>query len=327
MAAHAARYVLLLLLAVSAAPGAAQSEKQHRIGFMVLASAAATRHFARALEQGLRDHGYVEGRNLVVERRFADGHADRLHELAAELVRLRLDVIVTGANPVTAAVKQATSTIPIVMVASRNPIGVGFVASLSRPGGNVTGISIDPSLDIFGKNLDLLRQAVPHASDVALLWNPATPAAASYRDIARSAATQLGIRLKPVEIRGPGELAVAFDAMARMRAQGVVVVGDPMLFANRAALTRMARERAIPDMYTSSEYPEAGGLMSYGPHLAGHFRRAAGYVDKILRGASPGDLPVEQSAKFELVINLKTARALGLALSPALRLQADHVIE
>lgn len=317
----------LALLLVAAAPGAAQSEKKHRIGFMVLASAAATRHFVDALDQGLRDHGYVEGRNLLVERRFADGQAGRLGELAAELVGLRLEAIVTGANPVTAAVKRATSIIPIVMVASRDPVGVGFVASLARPAGNITGLSIDPSLEIFGKNLEFFKQAVPNASAAALFWNPATPAAATYRDVARSAAAQLGIRLEAVAVRGPEEFAAAFDTVARLRSHGVVVIGDPVLFANRAALTRLARERGVPDVYTSSEYAEAGGLMSYGPHLADHFRRSGGYVAKILRGANPAELPVEQSARFELVINAKSAQALGLSLSPSLRLRADRIID
>lgn len=318
---------LLVVLVLAAVPDAALSQNKHRIGFVVLSSAAATRHFAEAFDKGLREHGYVEGRNIVVERRFADGHASRLDELASELVRLRLDAIVTGANPVTVAAKRATSTIPIVMVASRDPIGVGFVASLARPGGNITGLSIDPSPEIFGKNLELLKQAVPNASRAALLWNPASPAATTYRDIAISSAAQLGIALEPVAVQAPEQFGAAFDAIARLRVHGMVVIGDPMLFATRAALIRLARERGIPDVYTSSEYPEAGGLASYGPHLADHFRRAAGYVDRILRGARPAELPVEQSAKFELVINMKTAKAIGLAVSPSLRLRADHVIE
>jgi putative tryptophan/tyrosine transport system substrate-binding protein len=301
--------------------------KVYRIGLILTAPPGPAAHIARALDEGLRELGYVEGRNIVVERRFADGKQERLPALAAELVRLKVDVIVTGSNPVVAAVKQATTTIPVVMAVSRDPVGAGFIASLARPGGNITGLSNDPTPEILGKNLELLKEAVPGVSRVAFLWNPVPPGAGTYRDVVESAARRLGVTFQSVEVRGRNEFEGAFAAMVRERAGGVVVAGDPVTFGARSQVVLLAARNRLPAMYVQREFVEGGGLMSYGPNIAHQFRRAAVYVDKILKGAKPAALPVEQATRFELVINLKTAKALGLTIPPSVLLRADEVIQ
>ena len=319
--------VILLLLAAPPAADAQPTGKVYRIGFIQTAAPNEIGHLIKALDEGLRELGYVEGRNVVFERRFAEGRQERLPALAAELVGLKVDVIVTGANPVIAAVKQATPTIPVVMAVSRDPVGAGFSASLARPGGNITGLANDPTPEILAKNLELLKEAVPRIARVAFLWNPVPPGAGTYRKVAESAARKLGVTFQPVEARGRNELEGAFAAMARERADGVVVAADPVFFSARSQIVLLAERHRLPVVYGQREYAEVGGLMSYGPNVAHQFRRAAIYVDKILKGARPGDLPVEQAAKFELVINLKTAQALGLTIPASLRLRADHIIE
>ncbi len=247
--------------------------------------------------------------------------------LAAELALLKVDVIMTGSNPVIAAVKQSTATIPVVMAVSRDPVGAGFIASLARPGGNITGLANDPTPEILGKNLELLKEAVPGISWVALLWNPVPPGAAAYEGAVERVARKLGASFQSVKVRGRNELEAAFTAMRRERAEGVVVATDPLFLGPRNEVVLLAANNRLPAMYGLREFAEAGGLMSYGPNIAYQFRRAALYVDKILKGAKPGDLPVEQPTKFELVINLKTAKALGLTIPQSLLLRADEVIQ
>ncbi len=301
--------------------------KVYRIGFIQTAAPNEMEHLTKALDEGLRELGYVEGRNIVFERRFAEGKQERLPALAAELVRLNVDVIVTGANPVIAAVKQATATIPVVMAVSRDPVGAGFIASLARPGGNITGFANDPTPEIIGKNLELLKEAAPRVSRVAFLWNPVPPGAGTYKNAVESAARKLGVTFQSVEVRGRNEFEGAFAAMVRERANGVVVAADPVLLGPRSQVVLLAARSRLPAVYVQREFAEAGGLMSYGPNIADQFRRAAIYVDKILKGAKPGDLPVEQATKFELVINLKTAKALGLTIPQSLLQRADEIIQ
>ncbi len=275
----------------------------------------------------LRDLGYVEGRKFVYERRFAEGKPERLPALAAELVRLNLDVIVSGGNPVITALRQVTSTIPVVMSTSRDPVGAGFIASLARPGGNITGLSSEASPEIVAKSLQLLKEAIPKATRVALLWNPAPPSAETYKKVVESAALKLGITLFSVAVRGRDEFDSAFAAMGKERVDGLVVLPDPLTFTARSQIVQLATKHRLPGIYQAREYAELGGLMSYGTNLADQFRRTAAYVDKILKGAKPSDLPVEQAAQYEMVLNMQTAKALGLAIPTTLRLRADHVIE
>ena len=319
--------VILLLLAAPLAADAQPTGKVYRIGLILTATPNEAGHLVKALDEGLRELGYVEGRNVVFERRFAEGRQERLPALAAELVQLKVDVLVTGSNPVIAAVKKVTATIPVVMAVSRDPVGVGFIASLARPGGNITGLANDPTPDIIGKNLELLKEAAPRVSRVAFLWNPVPPGAGTYKNAVESAARNLGVTFQSVEVRGRNEFEGAFAAMARERANGVVVASDPVIFGPRSQVVLLAARSRLPAVYPQREFAEAGGLISYGPNLADQFRRAAIYVDKILKGARPGDLAVEQARKFELVINVKTAKALGLTIPPALLLRADHIIE
>ena len=323
-------FVSGLTLGLLAAPRVAKAQptgKMYRIGFLVTATREETGHLIGALSEGLRELGYVDGRNVVFELRFAEGRQDRLPALAAELVQLKVDVLVTGSNPVIAAVKQATATIPVVMAVSRDPVGAKFIASLARPGGNITGLANDTAPEIIGKNLALLKEAVPRVSRVTYLWNPVPPGAETSKNVVESAARNLGVAFQSVEVRGRNEFESAFAAMVRERANGVVVAQDPITFGSRSQVVLLAARSRLPAVYGVREFAEAGGLMSYGPNIADQFRRAAIYVDKILKGAKPGDLPVEQATKFELVINVKTAKALGLTIPPSLLLRADHIIE
>jgi len=301
--------------------------KTYRIGYLQTATPDEQAPLTNAFDDGLRELGYVEGRNIVIERRFAWGSQERLPELAAELVRMDVDVIVTGANIVIAAVKRATSTIPVVMATSRDPVGSGFVASLARPGGNITGLTGDPTPEVQSKRLELLKETVPGASRVALLVNPLAPAAQTYRNAVESAAGKLGVSLLIVEARGRSEFEDAFATMARGRADALVVLPDPVFFTARVQIVELAKKYRLPAVYHAAEVVEAGGLMSYGASLADQFRRAAAYVDKILKGARPGDLPVEQATKFELAVNLRTAKALGVVFPKDLLRRADQVIE
>ena len=319
--------VTLSLLAAPLVAAAQPTGKVYRIGFLVTATRDETGHLIGALSEGLRELGYLEGRNVLFELRFAEGRQERLPALAAELVQLKVDVLVTGSNPVIAAVKQATATIPVVMAVSRDPVGTKFIASLARPGGNITGLANDTAPEIIGKNLELLKEAAPRLSRVAFLWNPVPPGAGTSKNVVESAARNLGVTFQSVEVRGSNEFEGAFAAMVRERANGVVVAADPVTFGPRSQVVLLASRSRLPAVYGQREFAEVGGLMSYGPNIAAQFRRAAIYVDKILKGAKPSDLAVEQPTKLELVINLKTAKALGLTIPQSLLQRADQVIE
>jgi putative ABC transport system substrate-binding protein len=315
-------------LSVAAPSSLAQSSgKIYRVGFIVTSARETAGHLSTAFTEGLKDLGYVEGKNVVVERRFAGGKQEQLASLAAELVRLKMDVIVTGSNVVVTAVKQQTVAIPIVMAVSRDPVGSGFIASFAHPGGNITGLANDPGPEIFGKNLELLKEAVPRVSRVAVLWNPVPAAAQTYRNAIAGAASRLGVPIQVLEIRAHDDVDGAFVAMIKQHADGLVVQQDPVLFAAQATIVRLAARHRLPAIYPLAEFVDHGGLMSYGVSLTQQFRKAAVYVDKILKGAKPADLAVEQAAEFEVVINLNAAKALGLTIPPSLTLRATRVIE
>jgi len=276
--------------------------------------------------QGLRERGWVEGQNAVIEWRFAEGKNDRLPDLAAELIRLKVDVIVAVAGPATRAAKQATMTIPIVATAISDPVGQGFVASLARPGGNLTGLATQFP-ELAAKRLALLKEALPAVSRVAVLWNAANPGNVIILRAVQAAARTLGITLQSREVRGPNDFEGVFAAMTRERPEALLTLDDPLVFQYQTSIVDFAAKKRLPAMHAFRESVEVGGLMAYSANLPDIFRRAATFVDKILKGAKPADLPFEQPTKFELVINLKTARALGLTIPPSLLQQADQVIE
>jgi putative ABC transport system substrate-binding protein len=317
--------------AMLAAPLAAEAQpaaKVARIGYLH-PNLASSPHLTEAFRHGLRDLGYVEGRNVVIEYRDAGGKFERLPALAAELVALKVDVIVASGTLAALAAKHATSGIPIVFPTVGDPVTDGLVISLARPGGNVTGLSnLTPGL--VGKCLELLKQAIPAVSQVAILWQPGGFVERTREDVrkrAEVAGRALGMRLQFVEARGPEDFDRAFSDMTRAHAGAVIVVTTAMFIQERRRLVNLAEKSRLPAVYGSRESVDAGGLISYGPNFADSFRRAATYVDKILKGAKPGNLPVEQPTKFELVINVKTAKALGVKLPQSLLLQADQVVE
>jgi putative ABC transport system substrate-binding protein len=317
-----------VLLAAPLAPEAQQAAKVARIGFLAT-NLAANSHLPDAFRQGLRDLGYVEGRNVLIEYRDAEGKLDRLPALAAELVALKVDVIVAPNTPAALAAQQATRTLPIVFIGVGEPVRSGLVTTLARPGGNVTGLSVI-SPELVGKWLELLKQAVPGVSRVAALRQPGAMDDRTEKDMlegADVAARKLGVRLQFVEARGPADFQRAFSDMARARAGALTVRPAPMFMSERRRLVDLAAENRLPTVYPWRDFVDAGGLMAYGPNLADLYRRAATYVDKILKGAKPADLPIEQPSKFELVINLKTAKALGLTIPQSLLLRADEVIQ
>ncbi len=318
----------LVLLATPLAIEGQPSAKVFRIGWLSIASPTPEiLRLTEAFIQGLRDLGYVEGQNLVVEYRYAEGRPERLPELAADLPRLKVDVIVAP-NPAGAqAAKRTTKTVPIVMLYAADPVGSGLVASLARPGGNITGLAAFAGPELTGKLLDLLRELVHRVTLVAVLRNPTNPDAAEMSKEVERVARALGMRVRMLDVRLPSELDSAFAAMARARAGGLLLVPDAMFFLHRQRIARLAVKSKPPTVTGSSEMAEAGFLMSYGPNLPNEFRRGAMYVDRILRGAKPAELPVEQPTTFELVINLKTANALGVTVPRSLLLRADRVIE
>jgi putative tryptophan/tyrosine transport system substrate-binding protein len=283
-------------------------------------------HLWEAFVQGLRELGYIEGQNLVVERRFMEGKAERLPELAAELVRLNVRVIVAGGQPPPVAAKRATSTIPIVMTNFSDPVGLGLVTNLARPGGNITGLAL-LTVELVTKQLQLLTQAVPKVSRVALLTNPSNPGAALQRRDAETAARTLGLQIQVLEAQRLDELAGVFEAMTSQRAGAVLLPGDSVLYFYRKQIADLAIKNRLPALFAPREFAEAGGLMAYGANIADLYRRAATYVDRILKGANPGDLSIEQPTKFELVINVKTAKALGITIPQSLLQRADEVIQ
>jgi putative ABC transport system substrate-binding protein len=315
------------LLAAPLAAEAQSAERVWRIGYLGGGSRKPLVPLVEALESGLRELGYVEGRNVVFEHRFADGRLERMPDLAAEMVRIQLDVIVAS-NPQVVAVKQATTTIPIVMVSVPDPVDRGLIASLARPGGNITGLSLTATTEHWGKRLQLLREISPRVSRVAALWAPSVPGRAADLQRTEEAARQLRLTLLPVPVRDADDIENSLGVMAKARAEALIVVGaDSFTLNGRHVITARAARLRLPAIYPLREFVEAGGLLSYDASLREQFRRAATYVDKILKGAKPGDLPVEQPTKFELVINLKTAKALGLTIPPSLLQRADQVIE
>ena len=317
--------ITLGLLAAPLAAEAQQAGKIYRIGFL-LPSTSADPSILDAFREGLRELGYVEGRNIAIASRWAEGKYDRLPGLAAQLVGLKVDIIVATAVPAIRAAKEATRTIPIIMAVVVDPVATGLVASLARPGGNITGLS-SMAPEVTGKQLEMLKEVVPAASLVAVLWNPTNAGNAPQVRRAQDAARALGVRLQPLEARGPSEIDSAFARMTSEQASAVIVLVDAMLLDHRTQIADLAARRRLPAVYGLSDHAEAGGLMAYGPNRLAIVRRAATYVDKILKGAKPGDLPIEQPTKFELVINLKTAKALGLTIPPSLLQRADQIIE
>jgi putative ABC transport system substrate-binding protein len=313
-----------IALAAPLASLAQERPKVWRIGFLA-ADSSSTRVYD-GFQQGMRELGYFEGKNSVIQRRFADGKYERLASLAAELVRMNVDVIVAGTTLSVQAAHQATATIPIVMVAVPDPVGEGFATSLSRPGGNITGLSnIVTELSI--KHLELLRTAVPKLSRVAVLINPLNPSDSLILEQIQGAAYARGVKVFPVEATSASQIEAGFGAMTRERAGALIVAADSYFDVQRDQITQLAIKNRLPTIFSSREMTEAGGLMSYGQDLAEHYRRAATYVDKILKGAKPGDLPIEQPTVLELVINRRIAKALGLTIPQELLLRADSVIE
>jgi len=325
-------FISVITLGLLAAPLATEAQpagKVPRIGLLAN-NLAANPHLVEAFLRGLRDLGYVEGRNVVIEYRAAEGKVERFPALAAELVALKVDVIVVAGGPPGAlAAKQATSTLPIVFIGAGDPVTSGLVTSLARPGGNVTGLT-GLSPELVGKGLEQLKQAAPGVSRVAVLWHPGGLGERTEKDMlkgAEVAAQALGVRLQVVEARGPADFDRAFSDMTRARAGALTMLPSSMLFGERRRLVDLAAKNRLPAVYPSRESVDAGGLMAYGPNVADLFRRAATYVDRILKGMKPADLPIEQPSKFELVINLKTAKALGLTIPQSLLQRADQVIE
>ena len=315
------------LLAEPLTAEAQQAGKVPRIGYLATQHREAQSYLIEAFEGGLREKGYTPGRDIVIEYRFADGRVERLPELAAELVRLKVEVIVTGVNPGSIAAKKATATIPIVMAGSFNPVEDGLVASLAHPGGNVTGLTLDAGAEILTKRLQLLKEIDPKLSRVAALSGIGMSYNPSQVKVLEDAGRGFGITIVPVGFRGADDLSEAFSEIRRSRAGGLIVFGGPLPLDQRARIADLAVKNRLPAIAPDGIYVRDGGLMSYGASVADQWRRAAGYVDRILKGAKPGDLPIEQPTKFELVINLKTAKALGLTIPPSLLGRADEVIQ
>jgi putative ABC transport system substrate-binding protein len=322
--------IVTLILSLLTAP--LTSQAQHaahvpRLGLLIPSAVSAVASRIEAFRHGLRDLGYVEGRNITLEYRFADGQADRLPALVAELVRLPVDILVIDGTVALRAAQHATTTIPIVMAVSGDPVGAGLVASLARPGGNITGLS-SRAPEVSGKRLELLKEAVPTLSRVAVLWHRDAPVG-PYLKETQAAAQALGLPLRALEVGSPDALDQAFATMTSAHADALVVLPSAQFFSHQRVAERVAElamTHRLPTMFGNREAAEAGGLMSYGPNYDDFYRRAATYVDKILKGVTPADLPVEQPIKFELVLNLKTAKALGITIPPTVLFQADEVI-
>ena len=328
MAASRLVLTVMLTIALLAVPLAAEAQPMGsvpRVGLLDPGSLVGRAPLWEAFRQRMRELGYIEGLTVVFEARGADGKLERLPALATELVRLKADAIVTTGTPSAQAARQATATIPIVMATGTDPIGLGLVASLARPGGNVTGLT-SISRELSAKRLELARELLPGASHFAILWAAGSAGSAAVVRATEVAAQALGVRLHAVGVRN-AELDGAFSTMARERPAVLLVDSDPTLFEARRRLAELALKHRLPTVHSAPEYAEAGGLIAYGANRAEMFRHAAVYVDKILKGAKPGDLPIEQPTKFELIVNLKTAKALGLTIPPAVLARADEIIE
>ena len=302
-----------------------QARKLPTIGFLGAATPAVAGQWVAAFEKRLRELGWIDGRTVAIEYRWAEGRSERYTEIAAELVRLKVDVIVTWASAPVLAAKQATVLIPIVFAAQMDPVGAGVVASLARPGGNVTGLSLQQT-DTAGKRLELLREVVPNLGRLAIMANVGAAGAVLEMRTVQAAAASLGLEVTTVEIRQAEDIAPAIEAL-KSRVDALYIATDPLLFTNRIRLNILAHGARLPTIFGGREYVDAGGLMSYGPNYLDLFRRAADFVDKILRGAQPGDIPVEQPTKFDLLLNLTTAKALGLTIPRPMLMRADEVIE
>ena len=320
-------FIIGAALGLVAAPFAAEAQPAGKVPRVGVIGDSLTDPTVEAFRQGLRELGYTEGQSIVIEARFTHGVVDRVSDLAAELIRLKVDVMVVGGTVAARLAKAQTKTVPIVFTLAGDPVGSGLVASLARPGGNATGLSNIIS-ELSGKQLELLKAAVPQVSRVTVLYNPANPAARSALNGARGAARTLGTELRVLEVREPNALESALSAPTARSAGSLLVISDPIFGSVLLGqLAQLAVKNRLPTMYPSRSFAEAGGLMTYGPSFPDNWRRAATYVDKILKGAKPVDLPVQQPTKFELVINLKTAKAIGLTIPPSLLLRADQVIE
>jgi len=314
-----------LLLVLSMSAEAQQRGKVPRVGVLSTSTRSNLATRVNAFRQGMRELGYVEGKNIVIEDRYAEGKPDRVNELAAELVRARVEVIVTGGPTATRSAKEATVTIPIVMANVGDAVGL-FVASLARPGGNITGLSWLHS-EMSGKRLELLKETVPKLSRVAILWNATNPGSSEALKETEVAAPPLGLKVQPLELRTPDDFDSVFTTATNGRAGALMILGNPVADLHRARLVTLAAKSRLPAMYYASEFTEAGGLMSYAPNIAEQFHRAATYVNKILKGAKPADLPVEQPKKFEFIVNLKAAKQIGLTIPPTVLARADKVIK
>lgn len=322
--------VVALALGIVSAPPfsqAQQAPKMARIGFICGQPAESGRYLLDALREGLRQLGYLEGQNIVIEARWAEARPERFPDLITEMVRLKPDMLVIASTPGAVAAKHARIAIPVVFVAVSDPVGTGVVASLARPGRNFTGLSLAFGEGFSGKWLELLKEAVPRLSRAAMLVNPRHPAAATYARELQAAAGQLNVKLQVMETRDPAEIDRAFAAMVKEHVDALVVTGDPLFMAHRKRLLDLAVKHRLPAMFSFTEFVGDGGLMAYGPSLSGQHRRAAIYVDKILKGAKPAELPVEQPTEFEFAINLKTAEALGLTIPQSLVVRADRIIQ
>jgi putative tryptophan/tyrosine transport system substrate-binding protein len=318
--------ITLLPLVLGAAAGAQQPSKIATIGYLAAGAISTEKDRTEALRQGLRELGYTEGRNFTIEYRFAEGKLDRVLALAAELVNLKVDVIVTGGGAATRAAKRATSTIPIVMGQDSDPVGAGLVASLARPGGNITGLS-RYAPELSGKQLELLKEIVPNLSRVAVIGTSTQPAYAQVLKEIELAAGALKLQLQYLEIQDRKDIETAFRAATKGRAQAVLILSSAVLGSQPKLLAELTVKSRLPASYPQTEYTEAGGLMYYGANTPDLFRRAATYVDKILKGRTPADLPVEQPKKFEFLVNLKTAKQIGLTIPPNVLARADKVIK
>jgi putative tryptophan/tyrosine transport system substrate-binding protein len=314
-----------MLLPLCSSAQAQQSKKVARIGYLSVLSPASDFARIEAFREGLRQAGYTDGQNTAIESRYAEGKLNRLPDLAGELVRLKVDVIVVGGSTATRAAKNATKEIPIVMAHGSDPVELGYVTSLARPGGNITGLThLAPELG--GKRLELLKEIIPRLSVVAVLTDPGTGGHGPQIKELEVAAPVLGLQLRPMEVRAANELESAFSGMTAGRAQALIVLQQPTLDRLRARIVDLASKNRLPAMYPNSEYVETGGLMSYAADIVAMFRRTAVYVDKILKGTKPADLPVEQPIKFEFIINLKAAKQIGLTIPPTVLARADRVI-
>jgi putative tryptophan/tyrosine transport system substrate-binding protein len=315
-----------MLFALCVSADAQQPKKVPRIGFLVASSASANSARVEAFRQGLRELGYVEGKNIIIESRFAEGKTDRLPALAADLVRLKVDVIVSAGPAVTRPASEATKTIPIVMAQDGDPVANGFVASLARPGGNITGLAtLAPELS--GKQLELLKEIVPKLSRVAVLGNSTVPGNEQALRETELAAGAFGVKLQYLDVQNPKEIELAFRAASKGRAEAVLVLGSQVVTSNAKQFAELAVKDRLPAIYWSPEFVEAGGLMTYSVSITDLFRRAVTYVDKILKGEKPANLPIEQPKKFEFIINLKTAKQIGVTIPPNVLLRADRVIK